>query len=48
MIKYYSNLEYIEKVGIIKKIDNIYKNITLLTTTISFDNIIDKELIDEL
>jgi hypothetical protein len=46
-VKYYYDLEYIETTGKVKKIDEVYKNITLLNTTISFDDIIDIDLIDK-
>lgn len=44
-ISYYYNFEYIELVGKIKKIDNIYKKIYLLDSIISLDDIVYIELV---
>lgn len=41
LIKYYYDLEYIESIGVIKKIDIIYKKIYLLNTVIDIDDIFD-------
>lgn len=40
-IKYYYDLEYIETIGIIKRIDINNKYIYVLNTKIDFDNILD-------
>ena len=45
LIRYYYNFEYIETVGTIKKIDSVYRFIYLLDSKISFDDIIDINLI---
>lgn len=39
-ISYYYNFEYVELVGKIKNVDNIYKKIYLLTSIINFDDIV--------
>ena len=44
-IKYFYGIEYIETWGIVKKVDEINKNIELLNTKISFDDILDIELL---
>ena len=44
-IKYYYELNYIETIDRIKKIDNIYNKIILLNTIISFDDIMEIELL---
>lgn len=44
-IKHYYNDEYIETIGIIKKIDINYKTIYLLNTQINFDNILDIDML---
>ena len=46
-IKYFYGIEYIETSGIIKKVDEINKNIELLNTKIDFDDILDIEIIDK-
>lgn len=43
-IKYYNELEYIETIGIIKKIDMNNKYIYILNSKIDFDNILDIEI----
>ena len=43
-IKYYYGIEYIETSGIVKKVDDINKNIQLLSTKIDFDDILDIEI----
>ena len=40
-IKYYYGIEYIETSGIVKKVDDVNKNIQLLNTKIDFDDILD-------
>ena len=40
-IKYYENNGYVEFEGMIANIDNIYKTITLVTTKINLDDIIE-------
>ena len=44
-IKYYKELNYIETIDKIKKIDNIYKKIYLSNTIINFDDIITIKII---
>lgn len=44
-IKYYNDLEYIETSGIVKKIDEVEKYIYILSTKISFEDIINIDLI---
>ena len=41
LIKYYSNFDYIETSGIIKKIDKVYKRIYLLNSVIDIEDVID-------
>lgn len=43
-IKYYYGIEYIETSGIVKKVDEVNKNIQLLSTKIDFDDILDIEI----
>ena len=43
-IKYYYGIEYIETSGIVKKVDDVNKNIQLLSTKINFDDILDIEI----
>lgn len=45
LIKYYYNLEYMESRGVIKKIDYTNKNIYLMNSIISIDDIIDIKII---
>lgn len=44
-IKYYYGVEYIETSGIVKKVDEVNKNIQLLSTKIDFDDILDIEIL---
>ena len=40
IIKYYFNTDYIETTGIIKKIDEVYKKIYILSSVINFEDIL--------
>lgn len=44
-IKYYYGIEYIETSGIVKKVDEVNKNIQLLSTKIDFDDILDIDIL---
>ena len=44
-VKYYCNLEYIEIMGVIKKIDNIYKRVFIDDMFILFEDIVDIDLV---
>ena len=44
-IKYYYNLEYIEVIGMIKKIDDIYKRVFIDDMFILFEDIVDIDLV---
>ena len=46
-IKYFYGIEYIETSGIVKKVDEINKNIELFNTKVDFDDILDIEIIDK-
>lgn len=43
-IKYYDGLDYIETSGLIKKVDNINKQIYVLNSKINFGDILDVEI----
>jgi len=45
-IKYYYNFEYIEMIGIIKKIDFVYKSLYFLNTKIDFDDILNLDILN--
>lgn len=45
-IKYFYGIEYIETSGIVKRVDEINKNIELLNTKINFDDILDIEILE--
>ena len=42
-VKYYYEIEYIETIGKVKRIDNVYKKIYVADSALEFDDIIDIE-----
>ena len=41
LIKHYYELEYVETIDVIKKIDKVYKKLYLLNSVIEFDDIVE-------
>lgn len=45
LIKYYSNFDYIETSGVIKKIDKVYKKIYIFNSIIDIENVVDIKIL---